>query len=78
MPLRVLDLVSQLGLGPDRIAIESEADGQSIDALLPFSEMRDALLAKKLNSMILVRSVTLAQAEERDFSEKTHRLAQRA
>ena len=37
MPLRVLGLVSQLGLCPDRIAIASRPEEQSLEALLRVS-----------------------------------------
>ncbi|OBX18229.1 hypothetical protein A9995_12045 [Erythrobacter sp. QSSC1-22B] len=60
MPLRVLGLVSQLGLCPDRIVIERGPEGQSIDVLLEITESRGALLVEKLSSMVLVRGVTLS------------------
>ncbi|MBU2033323.1 MAG: hypothetical protein KKE77_02655 [Alphaproteobacteria bacterium] len=64
MPLRVLDLVSQLGLSPERIAIERGADRQFIDACLQVTDRQGELLVQKLRSMVLVRSATLLPMEE--------------
>lgn len=65
MPLRVLNLIYQLGLSADRIAIERRSRGQSIDAVLHVSAERGALLVEKLRSMVLVQSAELSSWEER-------------
>ena len=63
MPLRVLGLVSQLGLCPDRIAIASRPEEQSLEALLRVSAARGALLVEKLSAMVLVRSAMITETE---------------
>ena len=64
MPLRVLDLVSQLGFSPDRILIESCRDGQSIDGVIRISEARGSIFIEKLRSMVLVWSATLVEIDQ--------------
>ena len=69
MPLRVLNLIFQLGLSPQRITIERETNGHTINALLQISEQRGALLVEKLRSMVLIWNVTLSKSES-DFSKE--------
>lgn len=59
MPLRVLNLVSQLGITADRILIERHNGGQIIEALLNASNERASLLVEKLRSMVLIESAGL-------------------
>lgn len=61
MPLRVLGLICQLGLSPDRVLIEICGDRQSIVGVLQVSEQRRAILIEKLRSMVLVWGATLQE-----------------
>jgi len=64
MPLRVLNLVSQLGISPNRIAIESLSGVQSLDGVMQISDERSALLIEKLRSMVLVWSATSVNIDQ--------------
>ena len=56
MPLRVLNLILQLGLAADQIVIERGPEGQSILAVLHASDERGSLLVEKLRAMVSVWS----------------------
>lgn len=64
MPLRVLNLVSQLGISPNRIVIESLRGVQSLDGVIQISDERSALLIEKLRSMVLVWSATSVNIDQ--------------
>ena len=63
MPLRVLNLIYQLDLLVDRIAIERGPEDQLIDTLLHVSDERGSLLVEKLRSSVLVWNVKLSKCE---------------
>ena len=65
MPLRVLNLLFQLGLKTERIAIECASESQSILAVLHVSDQRGAMLVDKLRSMVLIRKVALSDLVDR-------------
>lgn len=56
MPLRVLNLILQLGLSADHIVIERGLEGQTIDAVLQVNDDRGSLLVEKLRAMVPVWS----------------------
>lgn len=58
MPLRVINLVLQLGISPGRIVIQSCSEGQVPEGVVQISDEGSALLIEKLRAMVLVRSVT--------------------
>ena len=73
MPLRVLNLIYQLDLLIDRIAIERGPEDQLIDTLLHVSDERGSLLVEKLRSSVLVWNVKLSKCEVQ-CSESTSQL----
>jgi hypothetical protein len=63
MSLRVLDLVFQLGVLPERVLIERCQDGQSIVGMVRISDRRAAILIEKIRTMVLVRTALLVRVD---------------
>lgn len=64
MPLRVLNLASQLGIAPGRIVIDSCLEEKIFEGVVRMSDEGTALLVEKLRSMVLVRSVALVHMNQ--------------
>lgn len=61
MPLRVLNLILQLGLSADHIVIERGPEGQTIEAVLQVSDDRGYVLVEKIRAMVAVWSANWSE-----------------